>query len=92
MPLSVVHPLCSTPKSILFVLGLETSFLAAGAIGRAARNTAKFRSILLEEHKEPMEAHHVWFACHSHLRHRTRPALLSAPSSLGFLLVPLTSN
>jgi hypothetical protein len=42
-------------KSVLFVLVFASDFLVVmlRAVGRAVRNTTKFRSILLEGHEEP---------------------------------------
>lgn len=63
---------------------LAVAFLAASprAIGRAARNTTKFRSILLEGYKEPK----LRFTCHtgSHLRHHSRTGPSVGPQHSGF--------
>lgn len=70
-------------QSIVFMLVFGSGFLAARlcAIGRAARNTTKFRSILLEGHKEP----ELRFTCHtgSHLRHCSRTGPSVGPQQFG---------
>jgi hypothetical protein len=94
LQVSVVVFSCSrTSQSILFVLVFGSGFLAAKAraIGQACSKHSQVSKRLLEGHKEPK----FRFLCHSpdsHLRHWSRPALLSALSSFVHIFFTLSPN
>jgi hypothetical protein len=81
MSVSVVHPLC---KSILRVLVFGSSLLAASPVPLVELLETLSQVSKHSSRKAQRAEAQVRSACHtnSHLRHHSRPALLSAPSSL----------